>query len=48
MKEFYESNADFRKYGNRYCKTYNLSVEEALQHALVIEVAKHYYKKEGQ
>lgn len=45
MKEFYESNADFRQYVNKYCNTYNLSVEEALQHVIVKEVAKEY--KEG-
>lgn len=40
MKEFYESNADFREYVNRYCNCYDLSVEEALLHALVKEVAR--------
>lgn len=47
MNELYESNADFRECVNRYCKTYNLTVEEALQHALVKEVAKLYIEKEG-
>lgn len=43
MKEFYESNADFREYVNRHCKKHKISVEEALKHSIVKEVAK--YKK---
>ena len=41
MKEFYTSNADFRDYVNIYCKKHKISIEEALEHALVKEVAKH-------
>lgn len=44
MKEFYDKNADFRDYVNSYCKQYKISVAEALQHAIIKEVAQ--YKKE--
>ena len=48
MKEFYNHNADFRDYVNSYCKKHKTSVEEALQHAIVLEVAKQYKDiKEG-
>ena len=40
MKELYAKNRDFREYVTRYCKTYGVSVEEALEHALVKEVGK--------
>lgn len=42
MFYLYNSNADFRRYVDRYCKSYNLSVEEALKHVIVGEVAKEY------
>ena len=42
MKEFYDSNEDFRNYVDRYCRTYRLSVEEALEHKLVQDVGRHY------
>lgn len=48
MKDFYESNADFREYVNRYCKTYRLTVGQALQHEIVKEVAKQYKAEEYQ
>ena len=47
MEELYKSNADFREYVNRYCRTYKLTEEEALQHMIVKEVAKQYNEKEG-
>lgn len=31
IKDFYESNSDFIGYVDRFCKTYDLSVDEALQ-----------------
>lgn len=46
MMELYKNNADFRQYVDRYCKTYNLNVEEALQHVIVKEVAKEYAEGE--
>ena len=39
MNDLYNNNADFREYVNRYCKTYKLTVEEALSHRIVKEVA---------
>ena len=46
IKELYEGNADFREYVNRYCRHCKLTVEEALQHAIVHEVAKQYKEEE--
>lgn len=46
MKNFYESNSDFRDYVDRFCKTYEVSVDEALQHASVREAEKYYREKE--
>ena len=46
MKNFYESNSDFRGYVERFRKTYNLSLDEALQHASVREAEKYYREKE--
>ena len=50
MKNFYESNKDFKEYVDRYSQKYyrgsSISVEEALQHAQVIEVAKYYKELE--
>lgn len=45
MMEFYNSNADFKRYVDRYCKTYGLTVEEALEHELVKQVAAQYREK---
>lgn len=39
MKEFYNSDADFRDFVNSYCKKHKTSVDEALQHAIVKAVA---------
>ena len=38
----YESNQDFQKYVNRYCITYRVNTEAALQHRLVLDVMKYY------
>ena len=42
MKEFYDKDADFRDFVNSYCKKHKISIEEALQHAIVQEVANYY------
>ena len=42
MQDLYENNEDFKGYVDRYCRTYDLSVEEALEHKLVQDVGKHY------
>ena len=44
-KEFYTSNADFKKYVDKYAKAYNLTVDQALSHLIPQYVARHY--KEG-
>lgn len=46
MNEFYNSNADFKRYIDRYCKTHGLTVEEALEHELVRQAAAQYREKE--
>lgn len=38
----YKYNKQFRDYVDKYCKTYNLTVEEALKHELVKQVCKYY------
>lgn len=42
MKEFYNSNADFKTYIDKYCKKHKCTVEEALEHKLVKEVYEQY------
>ena len=46
MREFYDRNADFKRYVDRYCKQYGLTVEEALEHEIVKQVAAQYREKE--
>lgn len=42
MREFYENNAQFKEYVDKYCKCHNVTVDEALSHLIVKEVAKSY------
>lgn len=35
MKEFYNSNADFKFFVDKYCKKHKCTVEEALKHGIV-------------
>lgn len=46
-KAFYDINADFRAYVDKYCDARRLSVAEALQHKLVQYVGEHYAGKTG-
>ena len=46
MREFYDRNADFKMYVDRYCKQYGLTVDEALEHEIVKSVAAQYMEKE--
>ena len=50
LKEFYNRNADFKQYVDRYAKKYNegksISVDEALEHEIVKSVAEQYREKE--
>ena len=42
MREFYDRNADFKMYVDRYCNQYGLSVDEALEHEIVRQVYLYY------
>ena len=46
MYDFYDRNADFKMYVDRYCKQYGLTVDEALEHEIVKSVAAQYREKE--
>lgn len=46
MKEFYNRNTDFKRYVDRYCNQYGLTVDEALEHEIVKSVAAQYREKE--
>ena len=45
MREFYNRNADFKMYVDRYCKQYWLTVYEVLEHEIVKCVAEQYREK---
>ncbi|MCI9141103.1 MAG: hypothetical protein HFH87_00605 [Lachnospiraceae bacterium] len=40
--ELYRQSADFKRYVDKYCNDYGYTTQEALEHALVREVAKEY------
>ena len=42
MMEFYNHNEDFKRYVDRYCNQYGLSVDEALEHEIVRQVYLYY------
>jgi len=42
FQKLYEENKDFKRSVDRYCKSYGLTVEQALKHVLVQEVGKQY------
>ena len=44
-KELYETNEDFRRYVDRHCRCYGLTVDESLQHVVVHQYAE-YLKEE--
>ena len=50
LKEFYNRNADFKRYVDNYAKKYNegksISVDESLEHEIVESVAEQYREKE--
>lgn len=46
MREFYNHNEDFKRYVDRYCNQYGLTVDEALEHEIVKQVAAQYREKE--
>lgn len=43
MREFYVNNKDFKEYVDKYAISRNISVGEALTHAIVREMY-HFYK----
>lgn len=42
MMERYQNDKNFREYVDRFCATYNRTVEDVLQLALVREVVEYY------
>ena len=42
LKKMYEENKDFRRYVDRYAAQYDLTLEEALLHAVVRNAAEYY------
>ena len=42
IEELYQQSADFKRYVDKYCNDYGYTTQEALEHALVREVAKEY------
>ena len=46
MMECYNHNEDFKMYVDRYCNQYGLTVDEALEHEIVKQVAAQYREKE--
>ena len=47
MNELYNTNADFRRYVDRYASKHNISVEEALEHKIVKQEAEQYREEEA-
>lgn len=48
MEELYRQSQEFRAYVDKYCNSYGFTVQEALGHALVLEVAEYYRRKEAE
>ena len=50
MQDFYNTNKDFRDYVDRYSRKYmegrSITVDEALEHAVVRQVAEQYREME--
>ena len=50
MQDFYNTNKDFRDYVDRYSRKYmegkSIPVEDALEHAVVRQVAEQYREQE--
>ena len=42
MKDYYNTNEDFKEYVERYSKKHRCTVEEALKHKVVEDVYEHY------
>ena len=48
LKNFYNTNQDFREYVERYCWKHKCTVEEALTHAIVRAVEEDYRERSKQ
>ena len=46
LKKMYEENKDFRRYVDRYARQYDLTLEQALSHAVVRNAAEYYENAE--
>ena len=46
MKEFYNSNENFKEYIDKYCKKHKCTIEEALKHKIIEEVYEQYKETE--
>ena len=46
MREYYNTNEDFKEYVKRYCDKQKCTVEEALSHKVVEDVCEHYKETE--
>ena len=42
ITSFYNSNKDFKRYVDLYCRKTGITVDEALEHTLVKDVANYY------
>lgn len=47
MREFYNTNKDFRDYVEKYRRDHDLTVEQALEDSTVRNVAVYYREMEG-
>lgn len=47
MKEYYNTNSDFKRYVDRHCKQYECTVDEALTHEIVRQVYIFYTEEKG-
>lgn len=48
IEELYRQSQEFKAYVDKNCNSYGYTVQEAITHALVREVAKYYQQKEAE
>jgi len=46
LKALYRANNDFRDYVDKHCRQYKITVNEALEHAIVRAYAEHLTEEE--
>lgn len=44
-KEIYQNNKEFKEYMDRYLRKNNITLEEALQHKIIQDIAEYYNKR---